>query len=67
MGRLNVEALREEEHRFDENNHTRTSAIRQRLCLHCSYAPAATIGGTGGGPPLILSAAMLLPWNFQPL
>jgi hypothetical protein len=32
VGRLNFEALREEEHRFDENNHTRTIVIRQRLC-----------------------------------
>lgn len=32
MGRLNFKALREEEHRFDDNNHTRASAIRQSLC-----------------------------------
>lgn len=46
VSRLNFEALWEEVHRFDETDHTWTSAVRQRLCCTAMHQPQQSLGHT---------------------
>lgn len=69
MGRLKFEALREEEHRFDENDHTATSAVRQRLCcsaaMHASQQSVEHVGIPAPGFIGGSAAPICSAWNAK--
>lgn len=54
MGRLKLQALREEVQRFDETDHSWTSAVRQRLCCTAAMHPPQQSAAHVGIPAPVL-------------